>query len=509
MKKNKSLSAVIDLGSSGIRLLIAEKRATKWKALETLERKTTLGRDVFLTEEISEKSFQHVIEILRVFKEYIESWGIIPSRTRCIATSAVREAHNRDMFIERVELQTGFAFQVLEAMEANLLTYRSVDHALRGHLRIKRSNALIVETSGGGTNVLMLNKGLMVGAHSLNLGSIRFEKELKSGLGTSDYLQKLLDQKTLVATRQFEMEFPLKRVRHFVALGSDIRRVAGQIGEKNKGYYLIHKEAFVQLLEKISGMESVEVASEYGVPFSESGAFFATLQIYGAFFKQCSAMNLIVPKVSIREGVLQSTKRTSTLASLEDEIAGACYSLAAKFGVDKKHSDNVAFNALKIFDALAKIGNFDKDHKIYLRSAAVLMDIGLFLHHRHSQRHGLYLIRNSEIFGLNELDRSIVGLIVRYHGKTRPKHTHSEFSSLRRDDRLTVFKLSAILRVARALDIRLVQRLKVESVQQDANRLQLNMNIANISPLEVGSLQDASEIFQDVFGLKIEFAERS
>ena len=509
MKKNKSLSAVIDLGSSGIRLLIAEKRATKWKALETLERKTTLGRDVFITEEISEESFKQVIVILRVFKEYIESWGIIPSRTLCIATSAVREAHNRDMFIERVELQTGFAFQVLEAMEANLLTYRSVDHALRGHLRIKRSNALIVETSGGGTNVLMLNKGLMVGAHSLNLGSIRFEKELKSGLGTSDYLQKLLDQKTLVATRQFEMEFPLKRVRHFVALGSDIRRVAGQIGEKNRGYYLIHKEAFVQLLEKISGMESVEVASEYGVPFSESGAFFATLQIYGAFFKQCSAMNLIVPKVSIREGVLQSTKRTSTLASLEDEIAGACYSLAAKFGVDKKHSDNVAFNALKIFDALAKIGNFDKDHKIYLRSAAVLMDIGLFLHHRHSQRHGLYLIRNSEIFGLNELDRSIVGLIVRYHGKTRPKHTHSEFSSLRRDDRLTVFKLSAILRVARALDIRLVQRLKVESVQQDANRLQLNMNIANISPLEVGSLQDASEIFQDVFGLKIEFAERS
>ena len=93
---------------------------------------------------------------------------------------------------------------------------------------------LIVETSGGGTNVLMLNKGLMVGAHSLNLGSIRFEKELKSGVGTSDYLQKLLDQKTLVATRQFDMEFPLSRVRHFIALGSDIRRVAGKIGEKNK-----------------------------------------------------------------------------------------------------------------------------------------------------------------------------------------------------------------------------------------------------------------------------------
>ncbi|WDE98808.1 hypothetical protein PQO03_13290 [Lentisphaera profundi] len=509
MRKNNSLSAVIDLGSSGIRLLIAEKRATKWKSLETLEKKSSLGRDVFNSEEISEQSFQQVVEILRLFREYIDSWNIPSSRIRCVATSAVREAHNRDMFIERVELHTGFVFQVLEAMEANLLTYRSVDHALRGHLRIKKSNALIVETSGGGTNVLMLNKGLMVGAHSLNLGSIRFEKELKSGVGTSNYLEKLLDQKTLVATRQFEMEFPLNKVKYFIALGSDIRRVSGQIGEKKKGYYLIQKDSFLELLEKISGMESVEVASEYGVPFSESGAFFATLQIYGAFFKQCAAISVIVPKVSIREGVLQASKRISNLASLEDEIAGACYSLAAKFGVDKKHSDNVALNALKIFDALAKVGNLDKDHRIYLRSAAVLMDVGLFIHHHHSQRHGLYLIRHSEIFGLNELDRIIVGLIVRYHGKTLPKHTHSEFSSLRRSDRLTVFKLSAILRVARALDIRLVQRLKVEGVETDANRLQLKMNIASISPLEIASLEDSSEIFQDVFGLKIEFAERS
>ena len=196
-----------------------------------------------------------------------------------------------------------------------------------------------------------------------------------------------------MATRQFDMEFPLSRVRHFIALGSDIRRVAGKIGEKNKGYYLIAKPAFEELLEKISGMESVEVASKYGVPFTESGAFFATLQIYGAFFKHTSAKQVIVPKVSIREGVLQSSKRVSTLASLESEIDGACHSMAAKFGVDKKHVDNAAYNSLQLFSALAKIGNFHKDDRIYLKSAATLMDVGRFLHHRHSQRHGLYLIR--------------------------------------------------------------------------------------------------------------------
>ena len=72
MRKSNNLSAVIDLGSSGIRLLIAEKKTTKWKTLETLERKSGLGRDVFITEEISDDSFDEVVEILRTYREYID-----------------------------------------------------------------------------------------------------------------------------------------------------------------------------------------------------------------------------------------------------------------------------------------------------------------------------------------------------------------------------------------------------------------------------------------------------
>ena len=110
---------------------------------------------------------------------------------------------------------------------------------------------------------------------------------------------------------------------------------------------------------------------------------------------------------------------------------------------------------------------------------------------------------------MNERDRLIIGLIVRYHWKTRPKHTHSEFASLGKSDRLTVFKLSVLLRVASALDIRLMQRLKIEKTILESNRILLQMNVASISPLEQGSLQEASEVFREVFGLKIEFADRS
>ena len=98
------------------------------------------------------------------------------------------------------------------------------------------------------------------------------------------------------------------------------------------------------------------------------------------FFKHTSAKQLIVPKVSIREGVLQSSKRVSTLASLESEIDGACHAMAAKFSVDKKHVDNAAYNALQLFAALSKVGNFHKDDRIYLKSAATLMDVGLFFY---------------------------------------------------------------------------------------------------------------------------------
>src|SRR5205823_13361940 len=67
-------------------------------------------------------------------------------------------------------------------------------------------------------------------------------------------------------------------------------------------------------------------------------------------------------------------------------------------------------------------------------------------------KHGFYLIDAAEIFGLRKVDKDVVANIVRYHRRSPPKPTHIPYISLPKPERAVVSKLSAILRVAEALD---------------------------------------------------------
>ena len=71
---------------------------------------------------------------------------------------------------------------------------------------------------------------------------------------------------------------------------------------------------------------------------------------------------------------------------------------------------------------------------------------------RSNHKHALYLIRNSELFGLSKSELLQVGLIVRYYRRAYPQSTHEIYGTLDREKRVVVAKLASILRIALALD---------------------------------------------------------
>jgi len=81
--------------------------------------------------------------------------------------------------------------------------------------------------------------------------------------------------------------------------------------------------------------------------------------------------------------------------------------------------------------------------------------ISLRAHHKHSQ----YLLASSQIFGLSNEETAIVSNIARYHRRGMPQDSHLPYVALDREDRLIVNKLSAILRLANALDAEHLQKI--------------------------------------------------
>jgi exopolyphosphatase / guanosine-5'-triphosphate,3'-diphosphate pyrophosphatase len=141
--------------------------------------------------------------------------------------------------------------------------------------------------------------------------------------------------------------------------------------------------------------------------------------------------------------------------------------------------------------------------RLLLVAASYLHDIGTFIRTSGHHRHGEYIVLNSEIFGLQRDELVLVANLVRYHRKAAPSPSHPNYMSMPREDRAVVLKLSAILRVADALDRGHTQRLKLIDLEMKEDHLILQTDCQGDLSLERLSLSEKADMFEDVFGLKV------
>ena len=126
--------------------------------------------------------------------------------------------------------------------------------------------------------------------------------------------------------------------------------------------------------------------------------------------------------------------------------------LAERCDDDPAHSANVARLAVELFDVLAPLHGLDGAAREYLEAGALLANVGLVVAHSKHHLHAYYVIRNSELAGLTDLEIEIIAQIARYHRKSEPKASHPEFAALAERDQALVRALAGILRVAIGLD---------------------------------------------------------
>lgn len=113
----------------------------------------------------------------------------------------------------------------------------------------------------------------------------------------------------------------------------------------------------------------------------------------------------------------------------------------------------------------------------------------------------MYLILNSEFFGIGANDLKLIALVARYHRGANPLPRHDGYSQLDRDLRVAVSKLAAILRIAKALDVG--KRIVAIEALERGNRLELwTKDIADLS-IERLELRQVSGLFEDIFGREI------
>ena len=502
--------AVIEIGSTGVRLLVAEfTQNRKRNILDRSEMPVALGRDVFTSGSITRETQTQILHILQRFKEQLVAWSISPFDTTVIATSAFREAKNKDPVMDKILSATGFRVKVIDGIEENRLMYLAVTECLKEEAaKVRSEDSIILEVGGSSTEIMLMKKGKMAGAHSLRLGTTRLELQTRTQNSSSrDDVLRYIEDYALNAKSLLESELNLSEVKQFLAVGADATLVAINAGKPVSTFlWSIEREDFDRFVDEIQEYSIDECVARFKISYNDAHTLRVSLLIYKMFVHHTNCTNIIVPETNIREGVIISHTQTGGEELQEEfhqQITASAVSLLKKYHGDEEHAERVRQNALKIYSCLEEEISLERRSVILLEVASILHDIGIFIGMNEHNVHSEYIIRHSEIFGLTRTENVIVSMIARYHrGKQLPQD-NEQFPVFARSDRMTILKLTAILRLADALDRSHGYSLVDFSCQLKNDSLLIKAKGSQNLSLERIALEEKGDLFESVFGYKV------
>jgi exopolyphosphatase/guanosine-5'-triphosphate,3'-diphosphate pyrophosphatase len=503
--------AVVDMGASSIRLVIAEDiPGQPSRILDQAERGVLLGKDTFTHGRLGAATVEATLKALEGFRRLMDTYGVV--RYRAVATSAVREAQNRDAFLDRVRLRTGLDVEVIDGSEENRLTYLAVRERLKGHPALVSGDALLVEVGGGSVDISFLRNGQPVQSGTYPLGSIRLRQSLASWHGSQEQGIRLLRRQIHNVVDDIRREIPLREAKHFIALGDDLQFAATRIlGELPKdGPPVLPKEPFLAFCDSIAAYDVEQLVEQYRLPQANAEALVPAVLANRELLLETSATEVTVPDASLSTGLLLDIAHADTGQGIEDfskQVLGSAAALGEKYRWDAAHARCVAALAKSLFDQLRAEHGLGDRERLLLEVAALLHDVGNYVGMRAHHKHTWYILSVSEIFGLGREDMALVANVARYHRRALPQKSHLPYMALDRESRVIVNKLSAILRLANALDADHLQKVKdVRLLTEDGDWVLEVEGAGDLTMERLASLARA-DFLTEVFGRRVAFRE--
>jgi len=501
---------VVDIGASAIRLVVAEARPGEaLRVLEEASRGVLLGKDTFTHGRIGAATVEAALKTLEGFRRIMDGYGVV--RYRAVATSAVREAQNRETFLDRVRLRTGLEVEIIDGTEENRLTYLAVRGALKGDAAVFQDDAVLVEVGGGSADISFLRKGQPTYSGTYALGAIRLRQNLASWHGSHEQRVRLLRRHIHNVVEDIRRELPLREAKHFVALGGDVRFAAARIlGGRASAVAVVEKAPFLAFSEKVVAEDVEQIGQRYRLPPAEAETLVPALLAYEALLGETAADRVMVPEASLRAGLLLDLTGGDEGQALEDmqkQVLASAQALGEKYRYDAPHAKQVALLATRLFDELKGEHGMGARDRLLLEVAALLHDVGIYVSLRGHHKHTWYLLSVAEIFGLTRDDMSVVANVARYHRRATPQKSHLPYMALDSEARVLVNKLAGILRLANALDADHLQKVKDLRLVPEDGGFALEVQGAGDLTMERLVALARSELLVEVFGRKLGFRE--
>lgn len=177
---------------------------------------------------------------------------------------------------------------------------------------------------------------------------------------------------------------------------------------------------------------------------------------------------------------------------------------------DWPHARQVERLSIQLFEATQPLHRLNERALRLLDRAAFLHNVGMMIEARRHHKHSFRLINETKLPGFSDKERFEIACIARYHRRALPSTSHEEYAALSRRARQRVSMLSALLRVADALDYSHDGRvLHVAAAPEQADNKNWNIllwtrPLADLDA-ELEHAHKKADLFEKVFKRKLQF----
>lgn len=492
--------AAIDVGTNSIRLTIASvNHDGSYNVAHSAREAVRLGQDVFSSGQIGEATIQRALDGFQRFREHISQYSV--SQLKAVATSALREALNRDEFLSRVLSVSGIEVSVISPEEEA----RLVHLAAKEKVNLRNKLALLVDIGGGSVEVSIADDKSILVTESYTIGSVRLLQILGEAKIGEKRFNQLVRQYVDSTHRRLKKEIGNLKIQVCIGAGGSIESLADlrrDIYGKNSATHVALDElrGIMKMLHSLSFQERIQqlrLRPDRADVIVPAGIVLQTI------LEQAGLEEVIVPGIGLKDGLLLET--ISDLFhrernSLHEQVLTSAMQVGRKYCFDEQHAQTVSRLALSIFDQLELYHGLDGEYRMLLQVAALLHDVGQFVSLSNHHRHTFYLLKASPVIGLNRKQMDLVANVARYHRKSAPKLSHKSYESLTPKERNVIAKLAAILRLADSLDHEHASKVREVRLQYRKPCFTLTLAGEGDLLLEKWAIANKGDLFEEVFG---------
>lgn len=496
--------AVIDVGSTDVTMKIFEITSKRgYQQIDCVSNIIELGSDTFSDGYISQDSVEQLCDILNRFARKMREYGTL--EYKAYATSAVREAKNNMMVLDLLKLRTGIHVEILSNSEHRFLMYKGLAIKTENFDEIVAKNTAIVDIGGGTIQISLMNNGRLTATQNIPIGALRIRDRLKPFRFDKVRMERVMEEFIENEIDTFENYYlGDKEIKNVIAIGDEISGMI-QIAPELHIMDHLNEKQLETIFDKLLSTSAVELAAEYKLPFERATLLLPAAMIYGVFLRHAKADLIWTPMVDLCDGMivdeLERTKKISFERNFTDDIRSAVKHMAKRYHCDREHNANVAQIACQIFDKTKKIHGLNQKNRMQLEIAALLHDCGKFINMRRASENSYSIIMSTEIMGLSHKEREEVANIIRYNSSYFPDYRELR-GELGAGDYMTIAKLTAILRVANAMDRSHKQKASAYQIVVKNKQLIITIDTLSDLTLERGLFDDKAKFFQQVYGIK-------